>query len=73
MTISKSDLERAAALLDSEGPAAAYDVLAGAGSKYAILANGVAKEDTLAGVSAVSYMKERYFEDHGSEMPYLTA
>jgi subtilisin-like proprotein convertase family protein/Ca2+-binding RTX toxin-like protein len=69
MKFTEQDILQAKALLREKGPTAVYDFLASIGSKYAILANGVAKEDTLAGISAVSYMRERYFEDHGVEMP----
>lgn len=69
MQLTKEDIEAARRLLNESGPSAVYDFLASKGSKYAILANGVAKENTFAGITAVSYMKERYFEDHNKEMP----
>jgi subtilisin-like proprotein convertase family protein len=69
MSLTIENLNEAESLLKERGPAAAYDFLAKNGSRYAILANGVAKEDTFAGITAVSYMKVRFFEDHGFEMP----
>lgn len=41
--LSLHDLERAKGLLETVGPAAAYDYLSAKGYRYAVLANGVAK------------------------------
>ncbi|MCU1732404.1 MULTISPECIES: proprotein convertase P-domain-containing protein [unclassified Pseudomonas] len=55
--LTMQDIESARALLHSEGPAAMYDYLAAQGDRYAVLANGVVKVDSIAGVAALSYMK----------------
>lgn len=52
------DLDYAQSLLDGNGPAAMYDYLTARGYKYAELANGVAKGNSLAGEAAIGYMKE---------------
>ncbi|MBD8147980.1 S8 family serine peptidase [Pseudomonas fluorescens] len=51
------DLEQAKRILDSSGPSAAYDFLSGKGYKYATLANGVAKGNSLSGEAAINFMK----------------
>lgn len=55
--LSEQDIKHAKGLLHGEGPAAAYDFLAAKGDRYAVLANGVVKVNSIAGVSALSYMK----------------
>lgn len=57
MRLSHSDIELARFLLESKGPSAMYDQLATKGDRYAVLANGVARGDTIAGVAAINYMK----------------
>lgn len=52
------DVERAQSLLENEGPTAMYDYLAGKGDRYATLANGVARGDSVAGVAAISFMSQ---------------
>ncbi len=52
-----TDLDHARALLGSAGPGAMYDYLAAKGFKYAVLANGVAKGDSVAGEVAINFMK----------------
>lgn len=47
--LTMQDIESARALLHSEGPAAMYDYLAAQGDRYAVLANGVVKVDSIAG------------------------
>ncbi len=69
MQLVREDIVVAKRLRNEGGPAAVYDFLISQGSRYAVLANGVAKENTFAGISALSYMRERYYEEHGSEMP----
>ena len=39
MNLTKKEIEQAKNLLKAEGPAAAYDLLAAAGSRYAFFAN----------------------------------
>ncbi|MGK3118991.1 S8 family serine peptidase [Pseudomonas corrugata] len=56
--LKQADLDYAQSLLGSNGPAAMYDYLAARGYKYAELANGVAKGNSLAGEAAIGYMKE---------------
>ena len=56
--LNQSDLNAAKSLLNSSGPAAMYSYLESKGYKYATLANGVAKGDSLAGEAAIGYMKE---------------
>ena len=46
--LSLHDLERAKGLLETVGPAAAYDYLSAKGYRYAVLANGVAKGGSAA-------------------------
>lgn len=55
--LSKVELDRAEALLESAGPSAMYEYLAAKGYRYAELASGVSKGDTLAGATAISFMK----------------
>ena len=55
--LSLNDLERAKGLLETLGPAAAYDYLAAKGYKYATLANGVAKGNSLSGEAAINFMR----------------
>lgn len=55
--LSEQDIEHARVLLKREGPATMYDFLAEKGDRYAVLANGVVKVNSIAGVSALSYMK----------------
>lgn len=52
-----SDVDKARSALAQHGPAAMYDILAAKGDQYALLANGVARGDSVAGVAAISYMK----------------
>lgn len=52
-----SDVEEARVALRDKGPDAMYDVLAKKGDQYAVLANGVARGDSLSGVAAINYMK----------------
>ena len=52
-----ADIEEASVALESKGPSAMYDLLAAKGDKYAVLANGVARGDSVAGVAAINYMK----------------
>lgn len=52
-----SDVEEARVALRDKGPDAMYDVLARKGDQYAVLANGVARGDSLSGVAAINYMK----------------
>ncbi|QAY88989.1 hypothetical protein [Pseudomonas sp. ACM7] len=51
------ELDHAKSLLSSAGPGAMYDYLAAKGYKYAVLANGVAKGDSVAGEVAINFMK----------------
>lgn len=55
--IELSDVDEARQALRDKGPDAMYDVLAKKGDKYAVLANGVARGDSLSGVAAINYMK----------------
>ncbi|VVO88756.1 hypothetical protein PS874_02061 [Pseudomonas fluorescens] len=50
------DLDQARSLLDSGGPGAMYDFLSAKGYKYATLANGVAKGNSVAGAVAINYL-----------------
>lgn len=50
------DLDHARSLLDSRGPGAMYDFFSAKGYKYATLANGVAKGNSVAGAVAINYM-----------------
>ena len=52
-----TDLNYAKGLLESKGPTEMYDFLASKGYKYATLANGVAKRNSVAGDVSVHYMK----------------
>jgi subtilisin-like proprotein convertase family protein/Ca2+-binding RTX toxin-like protein len=52
-----SDLDYAKGLLASKGPEEMYDYLAAKGYKYATLANGVVKGDSVAGEVAINFMK----------------
>jgi hypothetical protein len=69
MHITEQDISKARELLVNQGPSAVYDFLASKGSRYAILANGVSKEDKFAGITAVSFMKKRYYEGHNADTP----
>jgi len=44
-----ADVQEARRALDEHGPSAMYDVLAAKGDQYAVLANGVARGDSVAG------------------------
>lgn len=55
--LSLHDLERAKGLLETVGPAAAYDYLSAKGYRYAVLANGVAKGGALSGDAAINFMR----------------
>lgn len=55
--LSLHDLERAKGLLETVGPAAAYDYLSAKGYRYAVLANGVAKGGSLSGDAAINFMR----------------
>lgn len=57
MKLSIEELEFAEKLLVEAGPSAMYDYLSAKGDKYAVLANGVARGDSIAGVVAINYMK----------------
>ncbi|MFJ4345308.1 S8 family serine peptidase [Pseudomonas sp. NPDC089401] len=57
MRLSVNDLALARAALAENGPGAMYDLLAAKGDQYAVLANGVARGDSIAGVAAIHYMK----------------
>ncbi|HDS1736226.1 S8 family serine peptidase [Pseudomonas sp. BP8] len=61
------DVNRARRTFESEGAAAMYDYLAGKGDRYALLANGVAKGNSIAGLAAIGFMK-RTEEDAGRPM-----
>ena len=52
-----SDLDYAKGLLASKGPEEMYDYLAAKGYKYATLANGVVKGNSVAGEVAINFMK----------------
>ncbi|MHC8301726.1 hypothetical protein [Pseudomonas sp. ZS1P83] len=52
-----ADLEHARNLLASQGPGPMYDFLSAKGYKYATLANGVAKGNSVAGEVAINFMK----------------
>lgn len=69
MSLTESDLDHAERLLGEFGPGAAYKYLGSKGSEYAPIADGVASENTFAGITAVSFMKEQYCEANRSEMP----
>ncbi len=55
--VEMADIDEARAALESKGPSAMYDLLAAKGDKYAVLANGVARGESVAGVAAINYMK----------------
>jgi hypothetical protein len=52
------DLDNAQRLLDSKGPGAMYDFLSAKGYKYATLANGVAKGNSVAGAVAINFIMQ---------------
>lgn len=52
-----TDLDHARSLLKSQGPGAMYDFLSAKGYKYATLANGVAKGNSVAGAVAIDFLK----------------
>src|SRR5207253_7030060 len=52
-----ADLDHARNLLRSQGPSSMYDFLSAKGYKYATLANGVAKGNSVAGEVAINFMK----------------
>jgi Ca2+-binding RTX toxin-like protein len=56
-SLNTDQLAHASKLLEAGGPAAMYDYLASEGYRYAILANGVAKGDSLAGDAALTFLK----------------
>jgi len=56
--IHEMDTAQARHLLTTYGPAAMYDYMAEFGDKYAVLANGVARGDTLVGKAALRHMEE---------------
>ena len=55
--LTTADLNHAQSLLDSGGPSAMYSYLYNEGYNYAKLADGVALNNTLAGASAIEFMK----------------
>lgn len=55
--LGKAQLDEARRLLSNGGPAAMYDYLASRGYKYAVLANGVVKGDSMAGEAALNFMR----------------
>jgi subtilisin-like proprotein convertase family protein/Ca2+-binding RTX toxin-like protein len=56
-TLTKTDLDHARSLLESQGPGSMYDFLSARGYKYATLANGVAKGNSVSGEVAINFMK----------------
>jgi len=65
--LTQSDLDHARTLLNERGPSAMYDYFESKGYRYATLANGVARGDSIAGEAAIGYMKETA-EDEGRPM-----
>lgn len=57
MKLTVDDLRAAQSVLEQKGPSGMYDFLAQKGDRYAVLANGVARGDTVAGVAAINFMK----------------
>ncbi|MCE0849673.1 S8 family serine peptidase [Pseudomonas asiatica] len=55
--LTKEDLEKARNILDSKGVGDMYDYMAMKGDRYAILANGVAKGNSIAGLAAINFMR----------------
>lgn len=53
----QEDVRRAREIFESEGTGAMYDYLASKGDRYAVLANGVAKGNSIAGIAAIDFMK----------------
>jgi subtilisin-like proprotein convertase family protein len=51
------DVKRARELFESQGVGDMYDYLASRGDRYAVLANGVAKGESLAGIIAIDFMR----------------
>ncbi|MCX2898529.1 S8 family serine peptidase [Pseudomonas mandelii] len=65
------DLEQARRLLGSDNPGGMYDFLSAKGYKYATLANGVAKGNSVAGAVAINFMMETASELGVSLSPEL--
>ena len=55
--LNANDLKFAEKLLQESSPGLMYNYLSGAGYKYAILALGVAEQNTIAGIVALNFMK----------------
>ena len=55
--LNADDLKFAEKLLQESSPGLMYNYLSGAGYKYAILALGVAEQNTVAGIVALNFMK----------------
>ncbi|WP_430738563.1 S8 family serine peptidase [Pseudomonas putida] len=53
----QEDVRRARELFESQGVGAMYDYLESKGDRYATLANGVAKGNSIAGIAAIDFMK----------------
>ncbi|HSH96827.1 MAG: calcium-binding protein [Methylophilaceae bacterium] len=57
--LSQANLDYARGLLDNAGASAMYDYLDSQGYGYAAFANGVAKDNSIEGSVAISFMKEQ--------------
>lgn len=56
-TLTLAEIESARRILESSGPKAMYDFFSAKDYKYANLANGVAKGDSLSGAAALNFMQ----------------
>jgi len=65
--MTKEDLLSARRLLDEKGLDEMYDYMAGKGDRYAVLASGVAKGNSIAGIAAINFMKKTE-DDAGRSM-----
>ncbi|MBK5000958.1 S8 family serine peptidase [Pseudomonas sp. S31] len=53
----EEDVKHAREIFQGKGVRAMYDYLAGKGDRYAVLANGVARGNSIAGIAAIDFMK----------------
>ncbi|MHB2052380.1 hypothetical protein [Pseudomonas sp. VEM90] len=55
--LTKEDIAVARKIFESKGVGDMYDYMAMKGDRYAVLANGVAKGNSIAGLAAINFMK----------------
>lgn len=56
--LTKQEIEHARKVFENEGVTQMYDYMATKGDRYAMLANGVAKGNSIAGMAAINFMKK---------------